>query len=194
MLFELSGNVRLCQSSTDTDWLQKLAGQCDSNAIPRCKSGWPQLGGAKWLSCNNGNYLCLWLSSYTHDYLDKEISFILAHELAHLFNNHLIGTLFWYLVEQLDIGSNNQNYYYVQLAKIIFTVTSPDFVPPNVLLLRNREYDADAFAVRYITHDLSIASSCLRKLSGGNLNGPSHKWELIGHPLPAMTLQHRTTN
>lgn len=127
------------------------------------------------------------LSSYTHGYIDKEISFILAHELAHLFNNHLIGTLFWYLVEQLDIGSNNQNYYYVQPAKIIFTVTSPDFLPPNVLLLRNQEYEADSFAVRYITHDLST------KLLFEEIiwRHSSLGWELIGLPLPSMTLQQR---
>ena len=117
-------------------------------------------------------------------YIDKEISFILAHELAHLFNNHLIGTLFWYLVEQLDIGSNNQNYYYVQLAKIIFTVTSPDFLPPNVLLLRNQEYEADAFAVRYITHDRALFEEIIWRQS-------SLGWELIGLPLPSMTLQQR---
>ncbi|MGB7953059.1 MAG: hypothetical protein WCF23_03690 [Candidatus Nitrosopolaris sp.] len=70
-------------------------------------------------------------------------------------------------------------------------MTSPDFLPPKVLLLRSQEYEADAFAVRYITHDLSTASSCLRKLFGDNLNGPSHEWELIGLPLPAMTVQQR---
>jgi hypothetical protein len=31
----------------------------------------------------------------------------------------------------------------------------------------------------------------LTKLSGGNLNGPSHTWELVGFKVPTMTLQER---
>jgi hypothetical protein len=103
----------------------------------------------------------------------------------------MVGRGLWYLIEQLARGARNENHYLVELGKIIFMFTSPDFLPPNVLLLRDQEYEADAFAVRCITGDLSAAKTCLWKLSGGNLNGPSHEWELIGIRLPAMTLQQR---
>ena len=130
-------------------------------------------------------------SLHNYGFTDNEIKFILAHEVAHIFNNHLVGTLFWYLIEQLAKGARNENYYHVELVKIVFRITSPDSLPPNVLLLRDQEYEADAFAVRYITRDLPAATSCLRKLSGGNLNRSSHEWELIGFNLPAMTFRER---
>jgi Zn-dependent protease with chaperone function len=131
--------------------------------------------------------------SYLHNYgfIDNEVKFILAHEVAHIFKNHLVGTVFWYLIEQLAKGARNENYYSVEFAKIIFMLTSPDSLPPNALLLRDQEYEADEIAVRYITGNLNGAIACLTKLSGGNLNGPSHTWELVGFNVPAMTLQER---
>ena len=42
-----------------------------------------------------------------------------------------------------------------------------------------------------ITHDLQSGISCLTKLSGGNLNNPSHTWELFDIQIPAMTLGQR---
>jgi hypothetical protein len=42
-----------------------------------------------------------------------------------------------------------------------------------------------------ITHDLQSAVSCLTKLSGGNLNNPSHNWGLFNIQISAMTLGQR---
>lgn len=80
---------------------------------------------------------------YANRYTNDETYFILAHEIAHIFNNHLIGTLFWYLVERLAEGPRNEYYYPVEIAKFIFMLTSAEFLPPNALLIRDQEYEAD---------------------------------------------------
>jgi hypothetical protein len=75
--------------------------------------------------------------------------------------------------------------------KAILALLSPDRLPPNAISLRDNQYEADEIAVRFVTGDLNAAISCLRKLSGGKPNAPSHNWELWGIQLPAMTLQER---
>src|SRR2546427_6599629 len=42
-------------------------------------------------------------------FTDSEIDFILAHECAHIFNNHTIATLFWNLFEKALKGEKNEN-------------------------------------------------------------------------------------
>jgi Luciferase-like monooxygenase len=64
---------------------------------------------------------------------------------------------------------------------------SRDYLPPNASSLRNNEYEADAIGVS-ITRDLRSAISCLRRLSGNNLDAPLHQWELFDSPIPAMAL------
>jgi peptidase M48-like protein len=62
--------------------------------------------------------------SYLHNYvfIYNEVKFILAHEGAHIFKNHLVATVFWYLIEQLAKGARNENYYSVEwdLLQILF--------------------------------------------------------------------------
>lgn len=121
---------------------------------------------------------------------DNEIRFILAHECAHIFNNHTIATGFWHLLEKAVKGDNNENYQAVEFIKLILALGSKSNLPPNAETLRTQEYEADRIAVN-ITGDLNSAISCLTKLAGNDMNAPSHTWELFGSAVPAMTMGER---
>ena len=123
-------------------------------------------------------------------FTDSEIQFILAHECAHIFNNHLISRLFWNVLEKVAKGEKNENYDMVELIKALLALTSTQHLPPNAITLRNQEYEADEIAVR-LTGDLESAMSCLKKLVGNNMDNPSHAWELFDTAVPAMNMGQR---
>ncbi len=120
----------------------------------------------------------------------SEIRFILAHECAHIFNNHVIASTLWNLIEQALKGDNNENYDVVELLKFLFIFTSKSKLPPNAETLRNQEYEADRVGAD-VTGDLFSAISALSKLAGNDMNAPSHSWELFGNVVPAMTMGER---
>jgi len=122
---------------------------------------------------------------------DSEIWFILAHECSHIYNNHIINTLFWHLLEKYLKGEKNENYLVIELAKTLLALMSKSGLPPNAETLREQEYEADKIAVLSITHDLESAVSCLTKLVEDDLDKPSHIWELFGKVVPAMTMRQR---
>lgn len=128
--------------------------------------------------------------SYLKNFTDEEVRFILAHECAHIFNNHAITTVLWKIIEQATKGEKNENYLAVEIIKILLALNSPDSLPPNAKTLKEQEYEADAIAVQ-VTGDLQSAISCLSKLAGNDMSRPSHTWELFGMHLPAMTLRAR---
>ena len=121
---------------------------------------------------------------------DNEIRFILAHECAHIFNNHAIATAFWHYLEKIVKGDNNENYDVIEFIKFILAIGSKSKLPPNAETLRNQEYEADRIAVN-LTGDLSSAISCLVKLCGNDMNSSSHTWELFGKAVPAMSMGDR---
>ena len=123
-------------------------------------------------------------------FTDSEISFILAHECTHIFNNHVITTAFWNVLEQAIKGENNEHYELVEFLKLALALTSKSKLPPNAETLRNQEYEADRIGVN-ITGDLASAISCLSKLASNDMNAPSHTWELFGKAVPAMTMGER---
>lgn len=131
------------------------------------------------------------------DYLDqgqfteKEIQFILAHETAHIYKNHSLNTLMWNIIERLLKNVDYNAPIIVETFKGLLTLLSPNSLPPNAEDLKNNEYEADMIALNYVTGDLRSAISCLQKLSNGDLNSPSHTWELFDLKLPAMTLRQR---
>lgn len=124
------------------------------------------------------------------NFTDNEIRFILAHECAHIFNNHVIASTFWNFLEKSVKGEYNENYEAVEFIKLILTLGSKNKLPPNAVTLRNQEYEADRIAVN-ITGDLNSAISCLIKLVGNNMSLPSHTWELFGTVVPVMTMGER---
>ena len=128
---------------------------------------------------------------YQRQFTEKEIQFILAHETAHIYKNHSLNTLMWNIIERIlkDIDYNAS--LIVETFKGFLALLSPNNLPPNAEDLKNNEYEADLIALNYVTGDLRNAISCLQKLSKGDLNSPSHTWELFNLNLPAMTLKQR---
>lgn len=124
-------------------------------------------------------------------FTDSEIYFILAHECSHIYNNHVISTLFWNLLEKYLKGEKNENYFIIELVKAALALQSKNRLPPNAETLRDQEYEADKIAVLTITHDLDSAISCLTKLVDGNLDLSSHIWELFDKARPAITMRER---
>lgn len=124
-------------------------------------------------------------------FTDSEIRFILAHECSHIYSNHIISTLFWNLLETYLKGEKNENYLVIELAKTLLALMSKSGLPPNAETLREQEYEADKITVLSLTHDLESAVSCLTKLVDGDLDKPSHIWELFGQVVPAMTMRQR---
>jgi Zn-dependent protease with chaperone function len=121
---------------------------------------------------------------------DDEIAFILAHECAHIVRSHLWTTAMWVIVENIIRGEKNENAMLVNLIKTAFMIFAKDHLPPNAVALRDQEYEADELGVR-ITNNQQSAISCLTKLVRGNMNAPSHVWELFGENMPAMTMGER---
>jgi Zn-dependent protease with chaperone function len=124
-------------------------------------------------------------------FTEKEVQFILAHEIAHIYKNHSINTLMWNIIEQILKNLDYNAPIIVDTFKGFLELLSPNNLPPNAEDLKNNEYEADLIALNYITGDLRNAISCLQKLSNGDLNSPSHTWELYNLNLPAMTLKQR---
>jgi Zn-dependent protease with chaperone function len=128
---------------------------------------------------------------YQQQFKEKEIQFILAHEIAHIYKNHSLNTLMWNIIERILKNLDYNSPIIVETFKGFLALLSPNNLPPNAEDLKNNEYEADLIALNYITGDLRSAISCLQKLSNGDLNSPSHTWELFNLDLPAMTLKQR---
>ena len=124
-------------------------------------------------------------------FTEKEIQFILAHEIAHIYKNHSLNTLMWNIIERLLKNLDYNSPLIVETFKGFLALLSPNNLPPNAEDLKNNEYEADLIALNYVTGDLRSAISCLQKLCNGDLYSPSHTWELFDLKLPAMTLRQR---
>jgi len=124
-------------------------------------------------------------------FTDSEINFILAHECIHIFNSHVVSTTFWYLLEKYLKGENLENAMIIEFVKIILAFRSKSGLPPNAETLRDQEYEADKLAVLQLTRDIDSAISCLTKLANGDLDSPSHTWELFDKAVPAMNMRQR---
>ena len=97
----------------------------------------------------------------------------------------------WNIIERLLKNLDYNTPLIVETFKGFLALLSPNNLPPNAEDLKNNEYEADMIALNYVTGDLRNAISCLQKLSNGDLNSPSHTWELFNLNLPAMTLRQR---
>jgi Zn-dependent protease with chaperone function len=127
---------------------------------------------------------------YLRHFSEGEWKFIIAHECAHIFHNHMVDTLFWKLIEGIVKGPKNEHAALVDLAKIIVTLFSSERIPPDAITLRNNEYTADATALT-ITKDINAAKSCLVRLSNNDPNSASHLFDIAGQRFPIMTLGTR---
>ena len=66
----------------------------------------------------------------------QEIIFLLAHECGHIFRNHIVSRIGWYILESVAKGPQNKNYNIVEMIKAILALFSPNLLPPNVKALR----------------------------------------------------------
>ena len=128
---------------------------------------------------------------YQQQFSEKEVQFILAHEIAHIYKNHSLNTLMWNIIERILKNLDYDAPLIVETFKGFLALLSPNNLPPNAEDLKNNEYEADLIALNYVTGDLRSAISCLQKLSNSDPNSPSHTWELFNLNLPAMTLKQR---
>ncbi len=103
----------------------------------------------------------------------------------------MVSTTFWYLLEKYLKGENLENAMIIEFVKIILAIRSKSGLPPNAETLRDQEYEADKLAVLQLTRDIDSAISCLTKLVNGDLDSPSHTWELFDKAFPAMTMRQR---
>ena len=131
-------------------------------------------------------------------FTDEEVTFILAHELSHIIENHSINKIMWNIVEQLSIlgvsvfakTPADTSKTIIEIVKFMITMLSPNLLTPEATQLRDDEYTADFSAVQ-ITKNPNSAFSCLQKLSGGNLAKSSHTWELFDIEVRAMSYNER---
>lgn len=123
-----------------------------------------------------------------------EIDFVLAHEVIHLSEAHILGRLPFRLARSFyeTVGRREPM---VQLGLIAYDIWkmfqhSQGTPPPAEALIKEQELQADAGAVR-LTGKLGPAVSALTKLAGGDLDGPSHTWEALSVELPVFTVRER---
>lgn len=125
---------------------------------------------------------------------DAEIEFVLAHEAAHIYLNHLVGTGSFTVARVLaeDAARSDPN---VRVLLTVWDVVKllifkGGNLPPFAALTKEQELDADAWAV-FLTGNKAAAHSALLKLAGNNPGVPSHTWEVLDATLPVMTIKER---
>jgi Zn-dependent protease with chaperone function len=93
-------------------------------------------------------------------YEPDELLFILSHECAHVYYNHIFPNIFWFIIEKLSKGKNNENGDFVDLFRIVTAILNKtifgQFVPIDKAHIKRIELEADAFAVKHITYDLDL--------------------------------------
>lgn len=123
-----------------------------------------------------------------------EVDFVLAHEVAHIHLNHLVGTGSFQVARALVEDAAKSNTQLKALLTIwdILKVISygGGNLPPSAALTKEQELDADAWAV-WLIRNKEAAHNALCKLVGHNLDVPSHTWEVFDKPLPVMTVRER---
>jgi threonyl-tRNA synthetase len=129
------------------------------------------------------------------EYDDDELLFILSHECAHIYYNHVLQNIFWFGLENLIRGKNNENGVYVDFIKLgtafLNSYIFNEFVPINKAHVKSMELEADEFAVKCITMDVNSAIRCLKNLCNYDLQRESHVWETSQFSFPIMTMGER---
>lgn len=125
---------------------------------------------------------------------DAELEFVLAHELAHIWRNHLLATASFVVVRAIleDEAKRDPSLRGLLLLWDIFKVGlfANGELPPDAASLKANEEEADLWAVS-LTRNRDAAHSALKKLVGGDLSAPSHTWEVFKTEVPAMTVRQR---
>lgn len=125
----------------------------------------------------------------------SERFFTIAHECAHIFNNHLVSTI---LVSIPTISMKLLDLFSMDPSKKVLVnflknaAGTMNWVNINnyANTIRDQEITADCAALK-ITGDFVAARSCLLKLCNNDLNSISHYFEFEGIPKPIMTVEQR---
>lgn len=135
------------------------------------------------------------LSRQLHNLLSNaEIEFVLAHEVAHIYLNHLIGIGSFVLTRALveDAARDNPKFKWLLPAwdSLKLLIFNGGNLPPFAALTKTQELDADACAV-FLTGSKAAARSTLFKLACNNTSLASHTWEVFDTTLPVITIEER---
>jgi Zn-dependent protease with chaperone function len=123
-----------------------------------------------------------------------ELNFVLAHEVVHIFYNHLpISFLANLPGTALDaLAALDEDAVWLKLL-VEFVKVIPTFfggLPPEASLTKDQELQADVLAI-CLRGNRTAGVGALKKLVNYNLNEPSHQWETLGVKLPVMTMNER---
>lgn len=125
-----------------------------------------------------------------------ELEFVLAHEVSHIFRNHLADSLTAAAVRALIEGEacKDDDVKLLLLAWDVWKVIRAlqGHLPPTAATTRANELEADALAV-WLTRDKAAARRSLLRIVGNDPDAPSHVWEVFGTtmPLPALSMRDR---
>jgi hypothetical protein len=111
----------------------------------------------------------------------------------HIYLNHSFNREIWNNLKTVIKGSSYDplRYGIYDILRKLSTLLDEKKLPIDLVSIRNDEYAADEWSVRYTTGKLEKAISCLSKLVNHDLSQPSHKWESYGEDQTIMTMQER---
>jgi len=127
------------------------------------------------------------------NYLNRELTseqqrFILAHEVSHIYLNHVIPKAIAKLFDELLKRYDRDLHTVLDIVRLFLYLLGVP--PPLVALTKDQELAADIMAIS-LTGNESAAKDCLTRLVGGDLDRRSHKWEALGVQMPVMTMRER---
>lgn len=138
------------------------------------------------------------ISRALHDLLTPdELAFVLAHEVAHIYRDHVIVTASYHLTRSVldSVASDDKVVRGLLLAWDLLKLAAVGrgTLPPAANTLRANELEADAWAL-FLTKNKAAAKGCLLRLAGDNLDAPSHTWEVFKQQMPALSVRDRLKN
>jgi Zn-dependent protease with chaperone function len=135
--------------------------------------------------------------SYCSYFPEKELEFIVLHELGHIVNNHSINNLIVYGVKEIFVSWLSQETETPKdvirngiglLKCIIYALSGQGTIEEQIT--RQMELDADRYGVLY-QREKEPAISVLTKITGGNIDVPTHLTTDGVFVTPAITARER---
>lgn len=111
-----------------------------------------------------------------------EIGFVLAHEAAHIDQNHLPITILHKLPKDIidELGKNNLDAKALSVGyeMVKLWIHSQGNLPPEAAINKQQELQADFLAV-WLTGNKTAAITCLKNLVNNDLDAPSHNGRFL---------------
>lgn len=128
------------------------------------------------------------LDYFNETLLREEQRFVLAHEVSHIYYNHVAASLPLKLFNAFLKTLAAEWAIAVDGLKLLLYARG--IPPPISNLTKEQELGADIQAI-CLTMNETAAKSCLTKLVNDNLDKRSHSWEALGLKIPVMTMRER---